>query len=121
VFEDLKGSVAPGLVIVPRRDDAHQDHRLLAQLTWSTFRDHLVLKYEIPDYEGDLGGELEPVRAAAGRDLRAEGGAAAGAVPQSARPLLVHPRYRLGVAAPARRGMQRPSGFAEAFHTRRRP
>jgi LmbE family N-acetylglucosaminyl deacetylase len=37
VFEDLKGQVAPDLVIVPRRDDAHQDHRLVAELTWNTF------------------------------------------------------------------------------------
>jgi LmbE family N-acetylglucosaminyl deacetylase len=55
VFETLKGEVAPDLVIVPRRDDAHQDHRLVAELTWNTFRDHLVLEYEIPKYDGDLG------------------------------------------------------------------
>jgi LmbE family N-acetylglucosaminyl deacetylase len=55
VFEQLKGEVAPDLVIVPRRDDAHQDHRLVAELTWNTFRDHLVLEYEIPKYDGDLG------------------------------------------------------------------
>jgi LmbE family N-acetylglucosaminyl deacetylase len=55
VFEDLKRQVAPDLVIVPRRDDAHQDHRLVAELTWNTFRDHLVLEYEIPKYDGDLG------------------------------------------------------------------
>jgi LmbE family N-acetylglucosaminyl deacetylase len=48
VFEDLKGSVTPDLVIVPRRDDAHQDHRLVAELTWNTLRGHLVLEYEIP-------------------------------------------------------------------------
>jgi len=47
VFEGLKGAFAPDLVIVPCRDDAHQDHRLVAELTWSTFRDHLVLEYEI--------------------------------------------------------------------------
>jgi LmbE family N-acetylglucosaminyl deacetylase len=44
VFEDLKGSVAPDLVIVPRRDDTHQDHRMVAELTWNTFRDYLVLE-----------------------------------------------------------------------------
>jgi LmbE family N-acetylglucosaminyl deacetylase len=55
VFESLKGEVAPDLVVVPRRDDAHQDHRLVAELTWNTFRDHLVLEYEIPKYDGDLG------------------------------------------------------------------
>jgi LmbE family N-acetylglucosaminyl deacetylase len=55
VFEELKRAIVPDLVIVPRRDDAHQDHRLVAELTWNTFRDHLVLEYEIPKYDGDLG------------------------------------------------------------------
>jgi LmbE family N-acetylglucosaminyl deacetylase len=44
----------PDLVIGPSLHDAHQDHRLLAELTWTTFRDHLVLGYEIPKYDGDL-------------------------------------------------------------------
>ena len=54
-FEELKGGFAPDLILAPRRDDAHQDHRLVAELTWNTFRDHLILEYEIPKYEGDLG------------------------------------------------------------------
>jgi len=45
----------PDLILTHRRDDRHQDHRLLAELTWNTFRNHLVLEYEIPKYEGDLG------------------------------------------------------------------
>jgi LmbE family N-acetylglucosaminyl deacetylase len=54
-FETLKPSVTPDLVLTHRRDDAHQDHRLVAELTWNTFRDHFVLEYEIPKYDGDLG------------------------------------------------------------------
>jgi LmbE family N-acetylglucosaminyl deacetylase len=54
LFEQLKPEVTPDLVLTPRRDDAHQDHRLVAELTWNTFRDHLVLEYEIPKYDGDL-------------------------------------------------------------------
>ena len=54
MFERLKGEVRPDLVMTHRRADAHQDHRLLAELTWNTWRDHLVLEYEIPKYEGDL-------------------------------------------------------------------
>ena len=54
-FEALKASVRPDLVLAPRTDDAHQDHRLVAQLAWNTFRDHLVLEYEIPKYDGDMG------------------------------------------------------------------
>jgi LmbE family N-acetylglucosaminyl deacetylase len=43
------------MIFTHRLDDRHQDHRLVAELTWQTFRDHLVLEYEIPKYEGDLG------------------------------------------------------------------
>jgi LmbE family N-acetylglucosaminyl deacetylase len=55
VFEELKDRVDPDLVFTHRCDDAHQDHRLVGELTWQTFRRHLVLEYEIPKYEGDLG------------------------------------------------------------------
>jgi LmbE family N-acetylglucosaminyl deacetylase len=55
VFDDLSGSVAPDLVFTHYREDLHQDHRLVAELTWNTFRDHPILEYEIPKYDGDLG------------------------------------------------------------------
>jgi LmbE family N-acetylglucosaminyl deacetylase len=55
VFEELKKSVSPDLILTHNRRDAHQDHRLLAELTWNTFRDHFILEYEIPKYDGDLG------------------------------------------------------------------
>jgi LmbE family N-acetylglucosaminyl deacetylase len=54
VFEELKG-ISPDLVFTHNRKDAHQDHRLLAELTWNTFRNHLILEYEIPKYDGDMG------------------------------------------------------------------
>jgi LmbE family N-acetylglucosaminyl deacetylase len=53
LVEALKAE-RPDLVIGPALHDAHQDHRLLAELAWTTFRDHLVLGYEIPKYDGDL-------------------------------------------------------------------
>jgi LmbE family N-acetylglucosaminyl deacetylase len=53
-FEELK-RFDPDLVLTHRRADVHQDHRLVGELTWNTFRKHLVLEYEIPKYEGDLG------------------------------------------------------------------
>jgi LmbE family N-acetylglucosaminyl deacetylase len=53
-FEQLK-PVNPDVIFTHRRDDAHQDHRLLSELTWNTFRDHLILEYEIPKYDGDMG------------------------------------------------------------------
>jgi LmbE family N-acetylglucosaminyl deacetylase len=55
VFEELKQSVSPDLILTHQRRDAHQDHRLLSELTWNTFRDHFILEYEIPKYDGDLG------------------------------------------------------------------
>lgn len=54
VFEELK-SISPDLIFTHNRNDAHQDHRLLAELAWNTFRDHLILEYEIPKYDGDMG------------------------------------------------------------------
>jgi LmbE family N-acetylglucosaminyl deacetylase len=55
VFEELKQSVSPDLIFTHNRKDAHQDHRLIAELTWNTFRDHMILEYEIPKYDGDMG------------------------------------------------------------------
>jgi LmbE family N-acetylglucosaminyl deacetylase len=54
-FEDLKPKISPDLIFTHYRDDRHQDHRLAAELTWNTFRDHFILEYEIPKYDGDFG------------------------------------------------------------------
>jgi len=54
-FEQLKQEVQPDLIFTHYRSDLHQDHRLLSELTWNTFRDHLILEYEIPKYDGDMG------------------------------------------------------------------
>ena len=54
-FEELKARVSPDLVFTHYRHDLHQDHRLIAELTGNTFRDHLILEYEVPKYDGDLG------------------------------------------------------------------
>lgn len=53
-FEKLKGEFEPSLVFTHWKDDAHQDHRLIGDLTHNTFRNHLILEYEIPKYDGDL-------------------------------------------------------------------
>ena len=53
-FETLK-SFQPDVVFTHYRDDRHQDHRVLSDLAWNTFRNHLILEYEIPKYDGDLG------------------------------------------------------------------
>lgn len=54
-FERLKQSISPDVIFTHYGKDAHQDHRLISELTWNTFRDHLILEYEIPKYDGDLG------------------------------------------------------------------
>jgi LmbE family N-acetylglucosaminyl deacetylase len=54
-FEELKRDFAPDLILTHQRHDLHQDHRLVSELTWNTFRDHLILEYEVPKYDGDLG------------------------------------------------------------------
>jgi LmbE family N-acetylglucosaminyl deacetylase len=54
-FESLKREFSPDLVFTHYRDDRHQDHRLVSELTWNTWRDHLILEYEIPKYDGDFG------------------------------------------------------------------
>jgi len=54
-FEAIKARVQPDLVLCHRKNDAHQDHRVIADLTWNTWRDHAIWEYEIPKYDGDLG------------------------------------------------------------------
>jgi LmbE family N-acetylglucosaminyl deacetylase len=53
-FEELK-IVEPDLIFTHWQGDAHQDHRLVSELTWNTFRNHMILEYEIPKYDGDMG------------------------------------------------------------------
>lgn len=54
-FEELKKDVDPDLIFTHYREDRHQDHRTISDLTWNTWRRHLILEYEIPKYDGDLG------------------------------------------------------------------
>lgn len=54
-FEKIKHEVSPQIIFTHYRDDRNQDHRTISDLTWNTFRDHLILEYEIPKYDGDFG------------------------------------------------------------------
>jgi LmbE family N-acetylglucosaminyl deacetylase len=54
-FEALKKKISPDLILTHYREDRHQDHRVVSDLTWNTFRNHLILEYEIPKYDGDIG------------------------------------------------------------------
>lgn len=55
MFLNLEKEFRPDLVFTHYRHDLHQDHRLISELTWNSFRDHVILEYEIPKYDGDLG------------------------------------------------------------------
>lgn len=54
-FEDLAREFRPDIVFTHARDDRHQDHRVVSDLTWNTFRNQMILEYEIPKWDGDLG------------------------------------------------------------------
>jgi len=54
-FESMRKRFQPDLIFTHYRNDLHQDHRVISELTWNTFRDQLILEYEIPKYDGDLG------------------------------------------------------------------
>jgi LmbE family N-acetylglucosaminyl deacetylase len=54
-FNELKQEFSPDLIFTHYRNDLHQDHRLISDLTWNTYRNHLILEYEVPKYDGDLG------------------------------------------------------------------
>jgi LmbE family N-acetylglucosaminyl deacetylase len=117
-FEQMKSQVNPGLIFTHWHGDAHQDHRLLAELTWNTFRDHLILEYEIPKYDGDMGRPnvflpLEATFCERKVDYLLE-------VFQSQRskPWFDRETFRGLMRI---RGMESnsPSGYAEAFHARK--
>lgn len=54
-FEAIKQNVTPDLILTHSRSDVHQDHRMIAEMTWNTWRNHFILEYEIPKYDGDMG------------------------------------------------------------------
>ena len=117
-FERLKGEIQPDLVFTHCREDLHQDHRLINELTWNTFRDHLVLEYEIPKWDGDLGRPQAFV--SLGEDTARE---------KTRRLIEAYGSQRskrwfteeLFLSLMRIRGMEcnAPSGYAEAFHVRK--
>jgi LmbE family N-acetylglucosaminyl deacetylase len=54
-FDELRAALSPDVIFTHQLHDRHQDHKLVGELTWNTFRSHMILEYEIPKYEGDLG------------------------------------------------------------------
>jgi len=55
IFEALKTHLSPDIIFTHHKDDLHQDHRVIGDLTWNTFRNHFILEYEVPKYDGGLG------------------------------------------------------------------
>jgi LmbE family N-acetylglucosaminyl deacetylase len=119
-FEDLKGRCRPDVVLSHYLHDAHQDHRTICELTWNTFRNQMVLEYEIPKYDGDLG------RPAAYMPLSAETARHKIATLLQSFPSQAGKRWfteDLFAGLMRLRGMEcnAPAGFAEAFHVRKVP
>jgi LmbE family N-acetylglucosaminyl deacetylase len=117
-FEELKGEVDPDVVLTHWLNDRHQDHRLTAELTWNTWRNHLVLEYEIPKYEGDLAPPNAYVPVPTSIARRKVSHLSRYFSSQHRRDWFVTDNF-LGLMR--LRGMESrsPSGFAEAFHARK--
>jgi LmbE family N-acetylglucosaminyl deacetylase len=118
VFHTLAGTCSPGLILTHRHKDAHQDHRTLSDLTWCAFRDHTILEYEVPKFEGDLG---RPNLYARLTDAEAEQKIAhlARAFPsQSGKPWYDERTFRALLRI---RGLEchAPSGYAEGLYARK--
>ena len=117
-FDRLGSNVRPDVVFAPWRGDAHQDHRTAAELATSTFRDQLILEYEIPKYDGDLGQPGIYVHASETLVERKVRALMDGFPSQHDRPWFNDQTFR---ALMRLRGIESkaPEGYAEAFHCRK--
>jgi LmbE family N-acetylglucosaminyl deacetylase len=114
----LRDAVKPDLIFTHHRDDRHQDHRTVSDVTWQTFRDDLVLEYEVPKYDGDLGQPnlFVPLSAA---QLKAKTDHLMAAFPSQRSKRWFTPETF--AALPRLRGIEcgAPEGYAEAFYARK--
>jgi LmbE family N-acetylglucosaminyl deacetylase len=118
VFEALKRDFDPSVVLTHRMEDAHQDHRILSELTYNTFRNHMILEYEIPKYDGDLGNPnfFAPLaKALLGRKIDL---ILAHFRTQHGRAWFTKETFE-GLARLRGIGCNAPEGFAEAFYARK--
>lgn len=118
LFEKLKRDVDPDLIFTHCINDRHQDHHLIADLTWQTFRDHLILEYEVPKYDGDLGSPncYVPVTEAQCRAKIAH--VLAGFESQREKDWFTEETFR-GLMRVRGIECRAPSGYAEAFYARK--
>src|SRR6267142_1730665 len=114
-FEKLKREFSPDLIFTHYRDDRHQDHRSVSDLTWNTWRDHLILEYEIPKYDGDFGSPNFFVSLTASGLERKIGLLAKHFPSQATKPWFTADLFK---AVARIRGVEctAPEGFAEAFY-----
>jgi LmbE family N-acetylglucosaminyl deacetylase len=114
-FERLKGQLNPDVIFTHHRHDLHQDHRTVCDLTWNTFRNHLIFEYEIPKYDGDLGrpNTYRPITAEIAE--KKVGALLASYASQADKPWFDRDLF---LAIMRLRGMEcnAPSGLAEAFY-----
>jgi LmbE family N-acetylglucosaminyl deacetylase len=117
-FESLKERVEPDLILTHRGDDAHQDHRQVSRLTWNTFRDHWILEYEIPKWDGDIG-QPNLYRPVSARALRRKVDLLTAHFGSQRSKQWFDPEVFLGLAR--LRGMEcrAPEKYAEAFFARK--
>lgn len=117
-FERIKLEFTPSLVLCHAREDVHQDHRLIAELTWNTFRDHLIWEYEIPKYESDFGHPNLFVPVTRGQAERKVAVLTRCFASQSSRAWFDEATF-LGLMRLRGIGCNAPSGYAEAFTVRK--
>jgi LmbE family N-acetylglucosaminyl deacetylase len=117
-FEALKQAFAPDVIFTHYRDDRHQDHRLVSDLTWNTWRDHAILEYEIPKYDGDMSNPNVFVHLDEALCRRKIANILGSFPSQADKRWFTEDLFR---AILRLRGMESnsPSGYAEAFHCRK--
>jgi LmbE family N-acetylglucosaminyl deacetylase len=117
-FEEIKRDFTPDVILCHHRHDLHQDHKVIAELAWNTFRNHFILEYEIPKFEGDLGSPNVYVplgKAIAERKVEL----LLKHFPSQAKRLWFRPETFFGLMSIRGVECNAPDGRAEAFHARK--
>jgi LmbE family N-acetylglucosaminyl deacetylase len=117
-FEEMKRTMTPDVVFAHFREDLHQDHRVVGELVWNTFRDHIILEYEIPKFDGGLGSPsvFMPISRAA---MKRKIAILMKAFPSQHNKPWFTPETFQGLMRLRGIECNSPSGFAEAFYSRK--